>query len=44
MDTNLNEIREGIKSVQAELRYTLDEWLMDLKNGRKETTACHKET
>jgi hypothetical protein len=26
------------------MRSTFDEWLMDLKDGRKETTACNKAT
>jgi hypothetical protein len=26
------------------MRSTLDEWLMDLKDGRKETTACNGAT
>jgi hypothetical protein len=36
-----NKMREDIKCGQAEMRSTLDEWLMDLKDGRKETTACN---
>jgi hypothetical protein len=35
---------EEIKSGQAEIRSTLNEWLMDLKDGRKETTACNGAT
>jgi hypothetical protein len=41
---DLKEMREEIKSGQAEMRSTLDEWLMDLKDGRKETTACNEAT
>jgi hypothetical protein len=26
------------------MRSTLDEWLMDLKDGQKETTACNEAT
>jgi hypothetical protein len=26
------------------MRFTLDEWLMDLKDGQKETTACNEGT
>jgi hypothetical protein len=44
MDTNLNEMREDIKSGQAEMRSTLDEWLLHLKDGRKETTAWNVAT
>jgi hypothetical protein len=44
LDTNLKEMREEIKSGQAEIRCTLDEWLMNLKDGRKETTACNEVT
>jgi hypothetical protein len=44
MGTNLNKMREEIKSGQAETRSTFDEWLMDLKDGRKETTACIEAT
>jgi hypothetical protein len=42
MDVNLKEMREEIKSGQAEMRSTLDVWLMDLKDGRKETTPATK--
>jgi hypothetical protein len=41
---DLKEMREEIKSDQAEMRSTLDEWLTDLKDGRKETTACNEAT
>jgi hypothetical protein len=41
---DLKEMREEIKSGQAEMRSTIDEWLMYLKDGRKETTACNKAT
>jgi hypothetical protein len=44
MDTNPNEMGEEIKSGQAQMRSTLDEWLMDMKDGRKETTACNEAT
>jgi DNA anti-recombination protein RmuC len=44
MDTNLNEMQEEIKSSQAEMRSTLDERLMDLKDGRKEMIACKEVT
>jgi hypothetical protein len=37
-------MRKEIKSVQAEMRSTLDDWLMDLKDGRKEMTACNEVT
>jgi hypothetical protein len=37
-------MREEIKSGQAEVRATIYEWLMDLKGGRKETTACNEAT
>jgi hypothetical protein len=37
-------MQEEIKSGQAEMRSTLDEWLMDLKDGRKETTTWNKAT
>jgi hypothetical protein len=40
----LARMREDIKSGQAEMRSTLDEWLMDLMDGRKETTACQEAT
>jgi hypothetical protein len=40
----LARMREEIKSGQAEMRSTLDEWLMNLKNGRKDTTACNEAT
>jgi hypothetical protein len=40
----LARMREDIKYGQAEMRSTLDEWLMDLKDGRKETTACSEAT
>jgi hypothetical protein len=40
----LARMREDIKSGQAEMRSTLDVWLMDLKDGRKETTACNGAT
>jgi hypothetical protein len=40
----LDRIREHIKSGQAEIRSTLDEWLMDLRDGQKETTACNGAT
>jgi hypothetical protein len=36
----LARMREEIKSGQADMRSTLDELLMDPKNGRKEMTAC----
>jgi hypothetical protein len=44
MDTNLKEMREEIKSGQAEMRSILDSRLRVLKNGRKETTACQEAT
>jgi hypothetical protein len=37
----LARMREEIKSGWAEMRSTLDEWLMDLKDGRKETPTCN---
>jgi hypothetical protein len=40
MDVNLNEIREEIKSGQAEMRSIVTAWMADTKNGRKETMAC----
>jgi hypothetical protein len=40
----LARIREKIESAQAEMRSIRDEWLMDLKDGQKETTACNGET
>jgi hypothetical protein len=40
----LARMREEIKSGQAEMRSTLDDWLIDLKDGRKETTACDEAT
>jgi hypothetical protein len=40
----LARMREEIKSSQAEMRYTLDEWLMDLKDGRNVTTASNEGT
>jgi hypothetical protein len=42
--TNLNDMRDDIKSGQAEIRSTLDEWLMDMKDGRKETITCQEAT
>jgi hypothetical protein len=33
MDTNLKDMREEIKSGQAEMRSILDAWLTDLKDG-----------
>jgi hypothetical protein len=40
----LARMREEIKSGQAGMISTLDEWLMDLKDGRKETTNCNEAT
>jgi hypothetical protein len=40
----LARMQENIKSDQAEIRSTLDEYLMDLEDGRKETTACNEAT
>jgi hypothetical protein len=40
----LARMREENKSCQAEMRFTLHEWLMDLKDGRKGTTACNAAT
>jgi hypothetical protein len=44
LEEMLARIREEIKSGQAEMTSTLDEWLMDLKDCRKETTACQEAT
>jgi hypothetical protein len=38
----LARMREDIKSGQAEMRSILDAWLTNLKDGRKETTACQQ--
>jgi hypothetical protein len=38
----LARMREDIKSGEAEMRTTLDEWLMDLTDGRKETSPAEK--
>jgi hypothetical protein len=38
------KMQEDIKSGQAEMRSILDAWLTDLKDGRKETTACQEAT
>jgi hypothetical protein len=47
MDVNLKEIREDIKSGQAEMRSIveaieekMDAWIADIKNDGKETMAC----
>jgi hypothetical protein len=37
-------MREKVKSGQAEMRSILDALLTDLKDGRKETTACQEAT
>jgi hypothetical protein len=44
IDTDLNEMQEDIKSGHAEIRSTRDEWLVDLKDGRKEAIACNEAT
>jgi hypothetical protein len=43
-EEKLARMREGIKSGQAEMKPILDAWLMDVKDGRKETTACQEAT
>jgi hypothetical protein len=40
----LARMREDIISGQAEMRSIFDPWLTDLKDGRKETTACQEAT
>jgi hypothetical protein len=40
----LARMREDINSGQAEIRSTFVEWLMNLKDGRKETTAWNEAT
>jgi hypothetical protein len=44
MDTILKKMKEEFKSGQAEMRSIFGAWLMDLKDGRKETTACQEAT
>jgi hypothetical protein len=44
MDTHLKKMREEFKPDQAEMRSILDAWLTDLKDGRKDKTACQEET
>jgi hypothetical protein len=40
----LARMREDIKSGQVDIRSTLDEWLMDLKDGRKERPTANEAT
>jgi hypothetical protein len=43
INANAKSMREDIKCRQAEMRCILDAWLTNIKNDRKETTACHAE-
>jgi hypothetical protein len=43
-DANLKDLREDIKSSQAEMRAILDAWITDIKDTRKKTTACQDVT
>jgi hypothetical protein len=40
----MEEMNAKMDGNQAEMRSTLDEWLMDLKDGREETTTCQEVT
>jgi hypothetical protein len=44
MDAKLKDLKEDIKSSQAEMRYIVDTWITDIKDARKKTTACQKVT
>jgi hypothetical protein len=38
---NVKEMREGIKSGQAEIRFIVNAWIADMKMDRKGTITCH---
>jgi hypothetical protein len=42
MDANLKDLKEDIKSSQAEMRYIVDARITDIKNVRKKTTTCQE--
>jgi hypothetical protein len=41
---NLKDMREEIKSGQAEMRFIVNVWIADMKKDRKETMSCHVTT
>jgi hypothetical protein len=43
-DVNLKEMREEIKSGQAEMRCIINAWIADMKDDQKETMSCQVTT
>jgi hypothetical protein len=44
MNANLKEMREVIKSGQAEIRSIINAWIADMKMDRNERTVCQVTT
>jgi hypothetical protein len=43
-EKNLKDLKEDIKSSQADVRSILNAWITDIKDARKRTTACQEVT